>query len=493
MIPLARSDNLGAVYLAEDQVYRVVSPQHRSAVERVLARLGTELESLGMVDTGACSAAETERLGFDTRDLVLKHRRIPLISYPHEWCASMLREAAISQMELARRLLERELYLKDAHPWNTLFECGRPIFVDILSVVDAPLLAAEDYLRTNRGRTVPGGSSWLADVTAEICRRMFVPYFLEPLCAYAYGNRGMVPGQIQRITLNASTSELPLRALVPARPWSRKGTRKLAALAGVAARLHALLLRLKYTEDVSAFMESMVSLVQGLPVAPPMSDYSGYYAAKSEDAPLDDPSRWNPKQTGVHEALGGPEIVSVLDVGCNTGWYSRLAAHLGKRVLALDQDEACIEWLHGDVCKNGKDILPLVANITALTRNRYSIMDGRRILMAAEDRFKCDAVLALALLHHLVLGEGLSLEDSLGRLSTLAKRRLVVEFVGVDDKLVVPHGPFFRALATNPNMAKSYTLENAQRILSARFRHVQVRPSHPSTRTLLVCDHPMEI
>ncbi len=46
----------------------------------------------------------------------LEHERIPFVSYPYEWPFSMLRDAALLQLELLRRALDEDLTLKDASP-----------------------------------------------------------------------------------------------------------------------------------------------------------------------------------------------------------------------------------------------------------------------------------------------------------------------------------------------------------------------------------------
>lgn len=56
---------------------------------------------------------------------VLKHERVPMISYPYEWTFSMLRDAALLQLDLTLAALDEEMTLKDATPFNIHWKASR--------------------------------------------------------------------------------------------------------------------------------------------------------------------------------------------------------------------------------------------------------------------------------------------------------------------------------------------------------------------------------
>ena len=62
---------------------------------------------------------------------VLEHDVIPFVSYPYEWTFSMLRDAALLQLELLRRALDQGLILKDSTPYNVQFRGAEPVFIDV--------------------------------------------------------------------------------------------------------------------------------------------------------------------------------------------------------------------------------------------------------------------------------------------------------------------------------------------------------------------------
>ena len=62
---------------------------------------------------------------------VLRHERVPFVSYPYEWTFSMLKDAGLLQLDLLFSALEHGLVLKDSTPYNVQFKGARPVFIDI--------------------------------------------------------------------------------------------------------------------------------------------------------------------------------------------------------------------------------------------------------------------------------------------------------------------------------------------------------------------------
>ena len=56
---------------------------------------------------------------------------MPFVSYPYEWPFSMLKDAALLQLELNRRALAHDLTLKDASPYNVQWRGAEPVFIDV--------------------------------------------------------------------------------------------------------------------------------------------------------------------------------------------------------------------------------------------------------------------------------------------------------------------------------------------------------------------------
>lgn len=487
MLKVASCDSQGAVCIADGAVFRLVDRSHADSVLGVIKSINSAgIE--GIVQTEVCADGEVAGIIDAAPDaLVLKHKKIAHISYPHEWCAPMLKDAALFHLDLSKQLYGQGLFLKDAHPWNILFERGRPVFVDFTSIVSKESLFAEEYLEANK---LSGGKSYearLAEVFKEIFDRMYLPYFINPLRAYAFGQRSLVRKAIENTTLNASTSTISIRKCLPALRLRLSAITKTVRLLRSWTKISKVLRRLNENRDVAGFYRDLHEFVTNLRVAVGASAYSAYYKLKGEDHDWAYSEAWNAKQKSVYNALNTPGIDTVLDVACNTGWFAVMAEKLGKQVVAFDIDEACVETLYGQVKNEQLDILPLVMNFTELTPDRYSIYDGGRVLINASERLRSDSVIALGIIHHLILGLGLTFEEVLDRLLPLCEKQLVIEFVDAADAMIQNEPSFFTAYYQNKELLSGYELGRLISLCEERGFEVRCEKSHPETRAILVC------
>lgn len=485
MLKLASCDRQGSVYVGESAVYRTVYAEHASDVEGVLRLLAGEIQ--GVIDTSVCAEDEVPAELKNQGALTLRHRKVPYVSYPHEWCATMLQDAALFHLTLSEDLMPRGLTLKDAHPWNILYDRGRPIFVDFTSIVTEQGLYAEEYLEANHEYRDSQNALRKTMLVREIFVRMFQPYFLNPLLLYACGDRDRVRSRIENTTLNAATATIRMRECLRIRHIGRSTIKKIAdfVAAYVSERRAYSKLR-KLPSNLSVFYTGMRRHVQSLQVAAGPTAYSNYYSQKGEDQDWSFSESWNSKQKNVHHALNSPHIHSVLDVACNTGWYSLMAERMGKSVVAFDLDEGCIEKLYAQVKNFRLNVLPLVMNFTQLTRDRYSIHDGDKVLINAALRLRSDAVIALGIIHHLVLGLGMNFEGVLDALIGLCRQRIIIEFVTADDAMIKNEPSFFSAYSRDPKLIESYDMQTLIKLAEDRGFMVQVRSSYPETRKLLI-------
>ena len=454
--PLVSFDNRGRVFDAGEHILRIPDPNYREQALSLFRKYETErLDNLGIVETELVPGEE----------LAFRHRKLT-ISYPFEWPADMLKDAALFHLELMSELASRGLALKDALPGNVLFDETRPVFVDFFSLVAAESLAEEKWLVEG----AEGRPPW-----RTVLERMFFPYFVVPLLAMAAGDYQLARLLLSEKACNCSGAE-PLRKDL------------LLARRGIVARLRALFryTALHATLRGNAFTDvvrQLRSMLQTLDVTPRQSDYLDYYAAKREEFALDDPAAWKAKQKSIDAVLVSSQPATVLDLGANTGWFSRLAARHGARVMATDIDEAAIDDLYLRARTGGLAILPLRLSFGELAK-AVSCPAAEGMFLPATERLQSDLVCCLGLLHHLVLGEGRSLREVLEVLSALARRTLVIELIALDDPLIRENPGFFPSLTQHS--AATYSLDALLEAGQPVFRTFTVMESHPDTRTLVV-------
>jgi SAM-dependent methyltransferase len=406
--PAQRSfrDPAGTVYCFPDRILRAVYSPFVKDLEDFLA-----------TDT-ARNAIEEGRLVRSVRQLPLsnnlwEHDVIPFSSFPYEWPPEMLHAAASLTLDLAEAALNDGFGLKDATPYNVLFQGSRPVFVDVLSFE----------------RREPLDSTWMA--YAQFVRTFLLPlmaqrYFDLPLDRLLTGQRdGIEPETMYRWAGMWRRLTPPFLNLVALPKWL--GSRSDGEV---------------YRGKPAASPEQSRFVLSGLlrqcrrqlnslsPVAAKESTWSGYLNRKS----LYSEAQLAQKEAFVREALDLARPQSVLDVGANEGRFSVLAAQEGAAVVAIDSDPAVMGTLWRTASSENLDILPLVVDLTRPTpavgwRNQ----ECPSFLERAQGRF--DLVMMLAVVHHMLVTERIPLEDLLELADDLSRGYVLIEFVAPPDPM----------------------------------------------------------
>ncbi len=164
-------DPAGAVWRADDRILRTVHTDSAADLDAFLAtrtaRAAMERGNL----VRSVRLAPTEFPAVSAGDALYEHERIWFPSYPHEWPAELLHAAGQLTQDLGRAALTEGFGLKDATPYNVLFQGGTPVFVDVLS------------FERREGRD----ATWMA-------YSQFVQTFLLPLLAYR--EFGLLPADL---------------------------------------------------------------------------------------------------------------------------------------------------------------------------------------------------------------------------------------------------------------------------------------------------------
>jgi SAM-dependent methyltransferase len=145
-------------------------------------------------------------------------------------------------------------------------------------------------------------------------------------------------------------------------------------------------------------------------------------------------SHLNAKNEFVRRALAEFEPRKVLDVGCNTGHYSAMAAGQGASVTSIDYDPVVVGETWRRARAERLDVLPLVVNLTRPTPSTgWRNAECPSFLDRARGSF--DAVLMLAVLHHMLVSERVPLPEIIDLASELTTDLLILEFVSPEDSM----------------------------------------------------------
>jgi hypothetical protein len=166
------------------------------------------------------------------------------------------------------------------------------------------------------------------------------------------------------------------------------------------------------------------------------------------------------------------EFADALDLGCNDGWFSKILAETGVRVIAVDSDWQCIDRLYHDHRPN---ILPLCVDLAHPTP-----ASGFRNAEWASftSRAASDLVTALALIHHLSLGKNIPLRLIADYFNDLTKKYLIIEFIPLSD----PKAAALIARKDSPTIG--YDPEHFESAFNRHFR-IERKDPIPGTERVL--------
>lgn len=452
--PASYTDPSGFVYWQDGQVYRRVYSDHANFFHRLLSEPGF----LSLLERGLL--VPTRLVEQDEEGLCLAHETVWPLSYPHEWSASMLRDALRVTLEVAGGLAETGYELVDGHPWNILFHRGRPLFIDVGSIATSH-------------------PSLLWGAYAQFCR-----FGLYPLHLYAAGAPELARARLQDLTLGV-TPDLALRSM----PLQYK-LRHPVATAKIQANALAARFTSKGPGTASAalpkapepgllrqvrqsFFAGIRRELGAIALGKSGSHWATYYA----QCPSMGAQESAAKQAFVERLLANLRPKTVIDLGTNTGHYALMAARQGARVVALDQDEASIEALYRALQHEPLDITPLVMHLGSPSPANGWCAAQRPDALS---RFRSDLAMMLAVIHHLVFSGNHSLDQVATLIDRVSERHALVEWVAFEDPMAV------HLRRTTTKDFSFYTLENFLRAVEAHGFEVEVQDPHAETRQFLV-------
>ncbi len=404
----------GHVFLRGDAIYRSMSESAALAIaEAHAAGLLQSMQERGWLVETAAVRGDEERLLHQTLPgwrAFLRHERIPIISYPAEWSFSMLADAGLLHLRIQRELLGAGLALKDATAFNVQFRGSSPVFIDVGSIYKPPRL-----------------DLWVA--YSQFCRM-----FLFPLALYAYRRislKSMFLADINGVGVEEAYAGLgTMRALTPCffvdlflqHRFHKRGT----------AGAHEVKERLAQSGgNPEVQILNLERLGGKLKKLKGMDLSFGHWEDYAHDNTYDADAKAH-KAGYIGRFMDSFAPKTVLDAGCNTGEYSLIAESKGAEVIAVDSDFNSVERLYRKARKDKLSILPLVVDITNPTPGQGFLNEERA---SFHERIEADAVLALALIHHLLVSARLGLTQIVELFGRLTRDLLVIEYVDLEDQM----------------------------------------------------------
>jgi ribosomal protein L11 methylase PrmA len=445
--PASWRDPSGFIFNRDGIVYRQVNDCYRDDYLHLLeSGLYRRLTEAGLLikheDAPSVEPVTPDAYG------IIRPQQLDFISFPYEWCFSQLKDAALTTLRIQSLALEHGMTLKDASSYNIQFVDNRSQLIDSLSF--------ERYI---------DGTPWIA-------YRQFCQHFLAPLALSA--TTGLHFGRVLQLFLDG----VPLDRAAKLLPWWNRFKPGLAAH----IHLHARSIRRHQSDNgvtsnrrfsgqaFAGLIDNLTSTIRNLSWRNGAGEWSDYYDTNSYSA-----KAFAHKKEVVSRLLAELEPGHVWDLGANTGVFSRLAADRGANVIAWDADPSIVESNYRSCRENGETrILPLVID---LTNPSPAIGWAHRERLSMTDRSAADTVMALALIHHLAIGNNVPLEMIAAWMGELGNN-LIVEFVPKSDPQVQ------RLLASRRDIFNAYHQDGFEAAFAGTFRCLERIQLHDSDRLI---------
>lgn len=449
-------DPKGHVFSHGDDIFRTVTAAGVEAYE--LARdsgLLRKLEACGDLVPGLeIEPRFATALGLDAPH-VLRHPRLPFISYPYEWTFSALKDAALLHLEVILSGLDHGISLSDATAYNVQFNGWRPQFIDVLSF-----------------QRYADGEPWYA-------YRQFCEQFLNPLlltALFGVPHHAWYRGNLEGIPTAELASLMRLRhrfnwrilshVLLQAR--FQQKSRSDPARSGASARA----VRLSRS-GYSAIVTQLHNWISGMrPAGGTGSVWSDY-----ADANTYAETEYAAKRKAIAEFCEKRKPAMLWDIGCNSGDFSETALHAGAGfAVGFDADHEALDKAYARAKRDKLAFIPLYQDLANPSPGQgWSACERRGM----QERRGADAVLALAIIHHLAIGRNVPLPDAVRWLVSLAPDG-IVEFVPKSDPTVQT------MLMVRDDIFDSYTEETFASALQQVATIVESRRISATGRTLYI-------
>lgn len=444
--PASFKDPAGFVFQHNNNIYRQVN-QGYAANYQLLIQSGLHDKLVQKNWLIAHTDLQENITGTDNWYLTLLPEQLPFISYPYEWSFDMLRDAALLTLKINKEAIAHGMILKDATPFNIQFHKGKPVFIDTLSF--------DKY---------DEAKPWIA--YRQFCECFLFPLYLNYytridaarlLAIYPDGLPAAMVANLlpfkSRFNLNVWMHVYLQRNIQGQHPDQQQNS-------VVFSKKKLLLL-----------INGLIENIKKLSIHTDTTTWSNYYT----ETILSD-QYLKQKEMVFREYINGISFTTVLDLGANDGYFSKIAAEKAASVIATDFDSKCINNLYREIKTNKTvTILPLIVDISNPSPAIGFANEERNAFIG---RAKYDLVLALALIHHLVFGKNIPLAMLPEFFSRLTKDYLIIEFVPFEDEKVK------LLLQNKEEYHKNYSAADFETAFGTRFEIIKKQPIDSTNRVL---------
>jgi len=341
--------------------------------------------------------------------IVLLPDQIDLMTYPYEWSFEQYKQAALLTLKLQNFALDRDFSLKDASAYNVTFHRGKAVFIDTLSF---------DFYQKD--------SPWRA-------YKQFITHFFGPLVlAHFHGAEAlkMMQTHIDGIPVALIASMLPKRTkLSPTLYTNIHLMAKMEAKHKDEYTPKSRSIKLS-KQSLRNLLRSLYNYIDQLELKQ-QTEWGDYYNKTNYQ-----PESFNFKKEQIQKWIAENGARKILDVGGNDGTFARAINSDIALAVVADVDHNAVALNYAQVKANKEDnMLPIWFDVTQPSPAIGWANLERASILNRLSAWGPEAVLALAVIHHMTLSSNIPFVDSARFFAGLSPL-LIIEFPKRNDSWV---------------------------------------------------------
>lgn len=400
--PASFRDPSGYIFTENGKTYRRVNPSYFSTF--------AQCNKTGLYDALIEKGwlIPHELIEKNVEYITLKPEHLSLITYPHEWSFSQIKDAALLTLRIHEIALHSGMVLKDANAFNVQFHQGKPVFIDTLSF--APY---------------NNGDPWGA--YGQFCR-----HFLSPLLLMKYISpdfNKLHISYLDGVPLDIASNMLPAKTHFS--PFIKTNI-----------HMHAKAFN-KHKNSFDTDKKPCLPLRAQLNIVQNMIHYISGMSLNTEtewgdyyDITNYDQQGFEFKEATVNELIKKYGLRNIWDIGGNNGHFSRLVQNNCDTIICSDIDPVAVNENYLTAQKNNEQkIIPLIIDYTNPSPGIGFVNEERSSFQHRIKDLQIDCIMALALIHHLSISANCSFEMLAESFSAISEN-LLIEFVHPEDSWV---------------------------------------------------------
>jgi len=411
-------DPTGFVFKYDNRIFRAINNSAKKDVLYLFERGAVEeLNNLNLIPQTTISDFVLE--GFN---LVLEHEKIDVVIFPTEWSFVMLKDAALLVIKINKVLKKYNFETRDTHGYNILFHHSQAKYVDFGSFgrkTTKKYWSGKDNFREFYFYALymwSKGNSFLAkpflindgkyantkDYEFFIYRysfaRLLPSKYLERLFHYLRLLRNLQKFNVDEILI-VKKEKLKRRLLRILMMFSKTGL-----IPNNHVNFNRLERRIKRINPPSV-----------------VTEWGVYHSNLSEPEIFAEGSRFDL----IVDQVKRLNINRVFEIAGNQGLLSEELSKTVNTVICSDNDERAVGFMYRRAKNHNAKIYPVLLDFLSPINLSLYYSDS----YSAIKRYKAEAVLALALTHHLILTRKTPIDTIFEALSMYTNKYLFVEFM----------------------------------------------------------------